>query len=180
MQKPLIPAQDVDDYIIIRAVNFVNRMQRVIVRDALREEGLALLEWRLLFSIARFGSCYLAFVTRHTAIDPAHGSRAATALEAKGLITRHDDPANKRRKLMSLTPEGVAAFGRVWPLAQGRIRSITSQISRSELDEFKRLMDLFNGTAAALLEGEDGPQDDGTEDDGAGDAAPRYARTATG
>ena len=85
----------------------------MVTNDVLKNENLQILEWQLMFSVARFGSCHLAFITRSTSIDPAHGSRAASTLEAKGLVSRREDPGNKRRKLISLTPKGVEVFERI-------------------------------------------------------------------
>jgi DNA-binding MarR family transcriptional regulator len=150
LHKALISPDDVDDFIIVRATAFTSKIQRAMARDVLREEGLPVLEWRLLFSIARFGSCHLAHITHRTSIDPAHGSRAASALEKKGLITREDDPDNKRRKIMSLTNEGRTLFDRIWPRAQQNIRSITEQLSAQDFDDVKRLLDLLNAAAAHL------------------------------
>ena len=144
MHKPLIPAADVDDFVIVRATAFTGKIQRAMERDVLRKENLPVLEWRLLFSVARFGSCHLAYITRRTSIDPAHGSRALATLEGKGLVERRDDPENKRRKLISLTPEGVALFNKIWPRAQQKIKAITDQLTREDFEAFKRLLDLAN------------------------------------
>ncbi|WP_164662210.1 MarR family winged helix-turn-helix transcriptional regulator [Tropicibacter sp. Alg240-R139] len=111
----------------------------------MQTENLAVLEWQLLFSIARFGSCHVAFVTKHTSIDPAHGSRAASALEKKGLIARSEDAGNKRRKLMSLTPLGVETFERIWPKARQVTSHLTDRLNPDDFAEFKRLLDLLNG-----------------------------------
>ena len=151
--EPLLSPQEIDDFIIVRATAFVSKIQRAMARDVLRDEKLPVLEWRLLFSIARFGTCHLAFITQNTSIDPAHGSRAATSLEQKGLITRQDDPRNRRRKLMSLTPDGVTLFKRIWPRAQRRIAMIADQFDPQDFEEFKRLLDLANTAAQPLLEG---------------------------
>lgn len=152
MHKALIPSGEVDDFIIVRATAFVSRIQRAVVRDVLRDEKLPVLEWRLLFSVARFGSCHLAHITQRTSIDPAHGSRAASALEAKGLITRTDDPANRRRKVISLTPRGVETFERIWPRVRGIVRSVTGAMDPEDFRETKRLMDLLNLAAEPLQE----------------------------
>ena len=115
MHEALIPAKQIDDFIILRARAFTSAVRRDLTGNVLKRENLPVLEWQLLFSIARFGSCHLAYVTKHTSIDPAHGSRAASALEKKGLIARVEDTENRRRKLMSLTPNGIETFERIWP-----------------------------------------------------------------
>lgn len=152
MHQALIPPELVDDFIIVRATAFTSKVQRAMARDVLRNENLPVLEWRLLFSVARFGSCHLAYITQRTSIDPAHGSRAATALEKKGLITRRDDPNDRRRKLISLTPSGVALFNRVWPRAQQNIKMVTDQLDPQDFAELKRLLDLVNLAAEPLID----------------------------
>ena len=153
MHEPLVPADHLDDFIIVRATAFVSKIQRTMARDVLRKEGLPVLEWRLMFSVARFGSCHLAYITRRTSIDPAHGSRAASALERKGLLTRSDDPDNRRRKILSLTAEGVTLFERIWPQAQQIIRSVTDQLAPDDFSQFKCLLDELNFAAEPLVDG---------------------------
>lgn len=155
MHDALIAPDLVDDFIIVRATAFTSKVQRAMSRDVLRKENLPALEWRLLFSVARFGTCHLAYITQRTSIDPAHGSRAAAALEKKGLIHRGDDPENKRRKLISLTPSGVALFEKVWPRAQENIKSITDQLEPEDFTALKRLLDLINVAAEPLLDKRD-------------------------
>ena len=163
MHDALVPSEQVDDFIILRAIAFTSRVQRIVSRDVLQGEDLTVLEWRLLFSIARFGSCHLAHITRLTSIDPAHGSRAATALEKKGYIERRDDPDNRRRKLISLTSPGMEVFDRIWPRARQAIKNITDHLSRDELEEVKRLMDLLNAVAGPLADAQDRKKTDTRE-----------------
>ena len=153
LHEALLPADQVDDFIIVRATAFTSRIQRAMARDVLRDVDLPVLEWRLLFSVARFGSCHLAYITRRTSIDPAHGSRAAAALERKGLISRCDDPANKRRKVISLTAKGVELFEQIWPRAQKITKQVTDTLCPQDFAEIKRLMDLLNEAAEPLLDG---------------------------
>ena len=143
MQEALIPAKQIDDFIILRARAFTSAVRRGLTGDVLKHENLAVLEWQLLFSIARFGSCHLAYVTKHTSIDPAHGSRAASALEKKGLIARIEDTENRRRKLISLTPKGIETFERLWPKVRDNVAKRTNRLSTEETTELKRLLDLL-------------------------------------
>lgn len=145
LSDALIPSEQIDDFVILRARRFTSSVRRELTRDILQAENLPLLEWQLLFSIARFGDCHVAFVTRRTSIDPAHGSRAAAALEKKGLISRNEDLENKRRKLMSLTPKGIATFERLWPRVRQVTANMTDRLSSKDFKDLKRLLDLLNG-----------------------------------
>ena len=75
MHGPLVPTDQIDDFIVLRARAFTSETRRILTQDVLQDEDISVLEWRLLFSIARFGSCHLAHITSRTSIDPAHGSR---------------------------------------------------------------------------------------------------------
>jgi DNA-binding MarR family transcriptional regulator len=141
---------DVEDFVVLQARAFGQKVQNAVLRDALAHEDLPVLEWQLLFSVARFGSCHLAHITSRTSIDPAHGSRAAAALETKGLIERRSDPDNRRRKLISLTPEGVRTFDRIWPQAKRIVQSVTDQFSEDEFRVFKCLLAKANMAADKL------------------------------
>ena len=151
LHKALVPPEQVDDFIIIRARGFTSKVRLMMTREILKDVGLPILEWQLLFSVARFGSCHLAYITRRTSIDPAHGSRAVSALEKKGLISRCDDPENRRRKLISLTDEGVAMFEHVWPRAQRNMRRITDKLTAEEFNELKRLLDLLGSATNSVV-----------------------------
>ncbi len=150
MHPALIPADEIDDFVIIRVRAFARKVQRAILRDILADEDLPLLEWQLLFSVARFGSCHLAHVSAKTSIDPAHGSRAAAALEMRGLIERQEDPQNRRCKLISLTSDGRAVFDRIWPRAKAQMKSVTDQLDASDFKDFKRLLGLVDQSAELL------------------------------
>lgn len=150
VHKALISADQLDDFIIIRVRAFARKVQRAILSEALADEDLPVLEWQLLFSIARFGSCHLAHVTQQTSIDPAHGSRAVAALERKGLIERHEDPDNRRRKLISLTALGREKFERIWPRARRVMTSVTDTLESADFDDLKRLLVLANTAADGL------------------------------
>ncbi|MFK7835960.1 MAG: MarR family winged helix-turn-helix transcriptional regulator [Sulfitobacter sp.] len=140
-----------DDFIILRARRFTSYVRHKLTHNVLNDEDLTVLEWQLLFSIARFGSCHVGYVTNHTSIDPAHGSRAATSLEKKGLISRVEDPDNRRRKLVSLTASGVKAFERIWPKARQITADKTNLLTKAELAELKRLLDVVNGISSQDL-----------------------------
>ena len=46
MSTPILTDIEVDDFVIIRAVAFANKIQRVMLRDVLSEHDMPVLEWR--------------------------------------------------------------------------------------------------------------------------------------
>ena len=114
------------------------------------------------------GSCHLALITQKTSIDPAHGSRAVSALEDKGLIVRHTDPENRRRKVISLSDSGKAYVERIWPKVQAVMKSVTDQLDPRDFEEAKRLLDLLNEAAEPLRTK---PEDNKTKSDAGSIAA---------
>ncbi len=152
MHSSLIPADQIEDFIILHARKFTSTVRRKLTRDVLDTENLSVLEWQLLFSVARFGSCHVAYLTKHTSIDPAHGSRSAASLETKGLIERREDPQNKKCKLISLTQNGVRTFERIWPLVRQVTKSVTDQLDPIDFQEIKRLLQLLTDATSVLDE----------------------------
>ena len=152
MTGPILTEAETDDFVITRAVAFANKIQRIMLRDVLSQHDMPLLEWRILYSIARFGDCHLGHITDQTSLDPAHGSRAVASLQAKGLITRAPDPKDARRKVLSMTPDGAARFHEIWPQARRLMRRITDQMAVEDFAQFKSLLDQANALASPILE----------------------------
>lgn len=163
MHSELVSAEDVDDFIILRMRAFTSKTRQLVTQRVLTEEGLTLLEWQLMFSVARFGTCHLAHITRHTSIDPAHGSRAAAALEKKGLVSRIDDAKNRRRKLISLTPKGISIFETIWPRVQHLIGVVAQNLSQDEFSELKSLLDKSNQAVEKMMNDMEAKENDHTQ-----------------
>jgi DNA-binding MarR family transcriptional regulator len=80
-------------------------------------------------------------LARRVALDPATSGSVIGRLEAKGWVLREPDQADKRRKLVWVTPEGVAValkMKRAVGKAQARI---VSPLSARERGQFLDLLD---------------------------------------
>ncbi len=82
--------------------------------------------------------------------DNAATTRALQALEEKGLVFRKEDPANKRRKLVSVTEKARAIepafFSKLGSLSESLFHGFTPE-ERSQLIVFLHKM-MFNIQAA--------------------------------
>jgi DNA-binding MarR family transcriptional regulator len=86
-------------------------------------EGLTPPQFAALVKIRDFGTVSQNRLGRSVAMDPATSQGVTQRLLAKGLIYRNDDPEDRRRALLSLTPEGEAMVKRLVPLG----RQITAE-----------------------------------------------------
>jgi MarR family transcriptional regulator, lower aerobic nicotinate degradation pathway regulator len=69
--------------------------------------GLRGYHYRLLAALDEWGPASQADLGRSTGIDRSDVTAALTELESRNLIERTVDPENKRRNIVTLTPEGV-------------------------------------------------------------------------
>tara|TARA_R110002096_G_scaffold24713_7_gene77750 strand:- start:167 stop:646 length:480 start_codon:yes stop_codon:yes gene_type:complete len=82
------------------------------------EFGLSVPEWRVLAHLTHEGAVSVRDIQARVDMDKSKVSRAATRLEAAGLIRKDENPNDGRLVKLSLTPEGVAVMARLIPLAQ--------------------------------------------------------------
>jgi len=78
----------------------------------LAPHGLNLVRWRILTSIDHFSACTLTQLLPHAAVDRALVCREIARLEEAGLIHSVTDPADRRRKTLSLTKTGASLHKR--------------------------------------------------------------------
>ena len=69
--------------------------------------GLRSYHYRLLAALDEWGPASQAELGRGTGIDRSDVTAALGELESRNLIERAVDPANKRRNIVTLTPEGA-------------------------------------------------------------------------
>jgi len=65
--------------------------------------------------LARYGAMNANNVVDRTAMDKVRVSRAVARLTAAGHITRRVDPADHRRAILDLTPQGVTTYQQIVP-----------------------------------------------------------------
>lgn len=69
--------------------------------------GLRGYHYRLLAALEEWGPASQADLGRSTGIDRSDVTAALAELESRNLIERSIDPENKRRNIVTLTPEGI-------------------------------------------------------------------------
>lgn len=112
--------------------------------------GLSVPEWRLVAVLAESDGLSQMALAERTRMDKVSVSRAARALEARGLVARPSDRRDARARVLSLTPEGRALHGLVAPRALAMEAEMLAGLSA---DEVAVLMGLLDRVEARLLAG---------------------------
>lgn len=103
-------------------------------------EGLTPPQFAALVKIRDFGAVSQNRLGRSVAMDPATSQGVTQRLLAKNLINRKDDPEDRRRTILSLTPEGEAIVERLVPLSK---RVTAGTLDPLTPDEQKRFLELL-------------------------------------
>lgn len=125
-------------------------MDRLTVRELSSVTNLPIPEWRVLNRLALFKEgLTVRQIATNAWVDRAEVSRAASSLEARGLLSRRTNKADRRAPIMFLTPAGEEVYR---PLKAHRA-AFHARAMRSFRPEERELLDgLLRKMAANLLE----------------------------
>jgi DNA-binding MarR family transcriptional regulator len=117
-------------------------LAKAIDRLTLRMLGefcdLTIAEWRVLSRLAPLEGATVRQVAQMAWVDRAETSRAASALEARGLVGRRD----RRAPILFATDAGREEYGRLLPIRAEFHRGLTEDMSQQERDAFDTLLGL--------------------------------------
>jgi len=110
-----------DDYVLEDQIGHLLRRAHQRASAIFQEvmtDGLTPPQFAALVKIRDFGKVSQNRLGRSVAMDPATSQGVIQRLLGKGLIRREDDPEDRRRALLSLTPEGKETVDRLIPLGK--------------------------------------------------------------
>jgi DNA-binding MarR family transcriptional regulator len=134
-------------YVLDDQVGYLLRLvsqRHAAIFQACSQEGLTPMQFAALVRIGEQGKVSQNHLGRLAAMDVATIKGVADRLRQKGLTRREPDPGDKRRTVISLSPEGAALLERMHAVG----RDITEQ-TLAPLDDAERetLLDLLRKLA---------------------------------
>lgn len=103
--------------------------------------GLSLSEGRCLASIGTFAPLSVNDLAKAANLNKGQASRAAQLLVDKQLVTKHNDPTDKRGVVLGLTAAGFTCWQDTLQLITERNNEIFSCLSPEELSLFSQFID---------------------------------------
>ncbi|HEY4427729.1 MAG TPA: MarR family transcriptional regulator [Solirubrobacteraceae bacterium] len=115
-----------------------------LVRRVRAEHGFSLAQGAVLGRLDREGARSTSDLAAGERVRPQSMAQTVCELEAEGLISRRPDPADGRRALLELTPQGRAALQADRSAREGwLIRAISEGFSEDERDALLRAVPLL-------------------------------------
>ncbi|MBC2670310.1 MarR family winged helix-turn-helix transcriptional regulator [Novosphingobium piscinae] len=128
------------DFPLIRLVLIAKAMDRLNQRSLADHAGMTMAEWRVLSRLAPGAGATVREIAELAWADRAEVSRAASALERRGLLARRDNPRDGRAPLLYCTTAGMAEYHRVRPLRAAHYDWMAGNLDAAERAEFDRLL----------------------------------------
>lgn len=94
-------------------------------------------EWRVLAHLNHAGTVSVRDIHNVVNMEKSKVSRAASRLEARGLLTKKTDPADRRLVALALTPDGDALLAQILPLALDYEKRLVEKLGRDRGAEFQ-------------------------------------------
>lgn len=90
-----------------------NARAQAILHAAFAAAGVRGYHYRLMAALAQHGPLSQVGLARSTGIDPKDVVHALNEVEARGLVAREPDPADRRRNVVTLTDAGDVELARL-------------------------------------------------------------------
>ena len=133
-----------------------SRLSRQLARVYGERFGISIAEWRVIAHLASEDKISVREIVQRVDMDKSKVSRAATNLEANGIIEKKVDPADRRLIEMQLTRKGKRLFAQIEPLALEFQNAVLEALSERERKQFRKSID---NLLSRLENGVDGLRD---------------------
>lgn len=148
-----MPTQfDLEEFLPYRLSVLTNTVSQGIAASYRDEHGISITEWRILAVLGRYPGLTASEVTDRTAMDKVTIHRGVKSLLEKQFLERRSDPADRRRRILTLTQDrGQTILNNVIPRARNYERRLLDALDPSEATLLDVLLQKLQKAAHAAL-----------------------------
>ena len=146
------PAHQAPALLLYRLLKLTNLISRPFFAQDAERYQISMNELRVLMTLAPLREAASHELVDAAGMHPMNVSRAVAALRRHGRVQQRTDPNNRRRKLLQLTPEGLALYRNLVPHVQQIATRLFATMSGEEVATLSRLID----TMTSRLESDPG------------------------
>lgn len=143
------------NYPTFRMTLLVKIMGRLTIRQFAEHGDLNYAEWRVLGRLAEMPQgATVGQIADMAWVDRAEVSRAAGALEARGYVSRRENPLDRRAPLLSIAEPGRASYMAALEPRRVFHEALLEDLSPQERAQFDQILLKVGGKLATMLENE--------------------------
>jgi DNA-binding MarR family transcriptional regulator len=131
---------DLDEFLPYQLAVLAGRVSRGFAEQYRSKFGLTIPEWRVLVHLSQAETLSIRDLHERADLEKSKASRAASRLEASGLIAKRDASDDRRLVALTLTPKGKDLMARLIPLAQAYEKRFFEQMAPADRSAFTRIM----------------------------------------
>lgn len=109
--------------------------------EVLLPYNLSVPEWKLLGQLADSGNMKLAKLAELLAVEAPLVTSLVDSLEKKGLVTRSNDPHDKRAKVIEGTKRAFALVEDIEPKIKAKVRMLLQGTTSEDINAYMRILD---------------------------------------
>ncbi len=155
--------------LLYRLLKLTNLIGRPFFAHFAERYDLTMNDLRVLMTLAPMQAAASHELCQVTGMHPMNVSRAAARLKRQGRMVECPDPANRRRKILTLTDAGWALYGKLTPhvavISEYLFAPLTEEEARSLsglIDVLTRRLDALDPNSSQLIDTEALARDDGS------------------
>jgi len=142
----------IEQFLPFRLSVLSNRLTRAAARVYSRRFRLSAPEWRTMAVLGRYGAMNANSVVDRTAMDKVRVSRAVARLTAAGHVTRRVDPADHRRAILDLTPQGTRTYHEIVPWLRAVQEEILASLDANERNVLEHVLAKLEQRSATIVQ----------------------------
>ncbi len=133
-------------------LDVTNRLWQSVMEDSIKFTWMNRPHWLVLSTIEELGNgCNLTQINAFLNLEISTCSRAIVWLEKNHLITRVEDPCDKRARVLHITDEGAAMLQQLDEAAQTVRAEMLRDVTPEQLAVFEQVLDAIKARAADML-----------------------------
>ncbi len=144
------PTLKLKDYLPYRLSVAANEVSRLVARAYEDRFGISIPQWRMIANLAEHGALTPQQIGRHAALDKVTVSRAAQGLIERGLLGRAENGQDGRSHILALSPEGMALYGAIAPIALAFEQDLIDDWAPEEVARLHEQLKRLQERASAL------------------------------
>lgn len=135
----------------MNCLSIISRYSRTFFERRLAELNIGFTEHSILIYINQCDLLNQEQIAKHFMLDKGAVAKALNKLEDKKYITRHENPNNKREKLIEITEHGQSIMGLLNDELIQWHNCLFQGLSEKEIEEFKDTIEKVADNASKMI-----------------------------